>query len=104
MHKKYLSLLLPLALLAAGCSGSRSRLQKAAGPSDEIVEAEGMAPYNAADVPGSRAAALAAAQRNAVELVVGVYVTGKTRVEKAVAIENRILAHVQGYVKRYQIG
>ncbi|OGR93355.1 MAG: hypothetical protein A2992_06110 [Elusimicrobia bacterium RIFCSPLOWO2_01_FULL_59_12] len=103
MHKKYLSLLLPLALLAAGCSGSRSRLQKAAGPSDEIVEAEGMAPYNAADVPGSRAAALAAAQRNAVELVVGVYVTGKTRVEKAVAIENRILAHVQGYVKRYQV-
>src|SRR5205814_3613530 len=63
----------------------------------------GMAPYNAGDVPASRAAALAAAQRSAVELVVGVYVSARTRVEKALAIENNILARVDGYVKKYQI-
>jgi hypothetical protein len=94
---------LPVALLAAGCGGSRSRLTKAAVSGDEIVDATGMAPYNAADVPGSKAAALAAAQRSAVELVVGVYVVGKTRVDKAVAIENNILANTQGYVKKYQV-
>ncbi len=101
--KKAFLLLLPLAVLAAGCSGSRAGLKKAANAGDEIVDVEGMAPYKANDIPGSRAAAIAAAQRSAVELVVGVYVTGKTRVDKAIAIENNILANTQGYVKKYQV-
>jgi hypothetical protein len=87
----------------SACSASKSRLKNAAVKGDEIVDAEGMAPYNAQDIPGSRAAALAAAQRQAVELVVGVYVNAKTRVDKAVAIQNNIMANVQGYVKKYQI-
>ena len=99
------SILLPLAfsLLTTGCSGSRTRLQKAAGSGDEIVEAEGTVPYRAEDLPGTQAAALAAAQRSAVEQVVGVYVDAKTRVDKAVAVENNILARVQGYVKKYYV-
>src|SRR5258708_7380082 len=101
--KKAFLLLLPLAVLAAGCSGSRAGLKKAANAGDEIVDVEGMAPYKANDIPGSRAAAIAAAQRSAVELVVGVYVTGKTRVDKAIAIDNNILANTQGYVKKYQV-
>jgi hypothetical protein len=95
--------LLAVSFLIAGCSGSKSRLNRAAVKGDEVVEAEGLAPYNAGDIPGSRAAALAAAQRSAVELVVGVYVSAKTRVDKAIAIENTILSNVQGYVKQYQI-
>jgi hypothetical protein len=95
--------LLPFALIIAGCGGSRPMLKKAANAGDEIVDVDGMAPYNAADIPGSKAAAIAAAQRAAVELVVGVYVVGKTRVDKAVAIENNILANTSGYVKKYQI-
>lgn len=90
------------ALVLPGCSSSKSQLQKAAAPEDEIVEAEGLAPYNS-DISVCKAAALAAAQRSALEMVVGVYVNAKTRVDKAVAVENQILANVQGYVKRYQI-
>jgi hypothetical protein len=101
--KKALLFLLPLVLVTAGCSGSRSGLKKAAVSGDEIVDVDGMAPYNAQDVPGSRSAALAAAQRSAVELVVGVYVSAKTLVDKAVAIESNILTNTQGYVKKYQI-
>ena len=89
------------ALLLASCA--TSRVKKAKSEEGEIVVAEGMAPYRAEDLPGTKAAALAAAQRSAVELVVGVYVNAKTRVDKAVAIEQSILAKTAGYVKRYEI-
>jgi hypothetical protein len=94
---------LPLILFVGGCAGSRSRLTKAKTAGDEIVEAEGMAPYKSDDLPGTKAAALAAAERSAVEKVVGVYVDARTRVDKAVSIEDRILTNAQGYVKKYEI-
>ncbi|HVO32920.1 MAG TPA: hypothetical protein VMU17_03335, partial [Elusimicrobiota bacterium] len=50
-----------------------------------------------------KAAALAAAERAAVELVVGVYVNAKTQVDKAVAIQSSILTHATGYIKRYAV-
>ena len=46
---------------------------------------------------------MAAAQRAAVELVVGVYVNAKTQVDKAVTIQQTILTHSSGYVKRYEV-
>src|SRR5688572_6578782 len=95
-NKFLLLAVLPASLLLSACSsGTRPGIKKSAMAGDEVVDVEGMAPYNASDVPGSRAAALAQAQRNALEMVVGVYVTAKTRVDKAVAIENNILANVQ---------
>lgn len=90
-------------LVFSGCAGSKPRIKAEKGMQGEVVEAEGTAPYNASDIPGSRAAALAAAQRAAVELVVGVYVNAKTRVDKAVAVEQKILAQTSGYVKRYEV-
>jgi hypothetical protein len=51
----------------------------------------------------TKRSSLVDAQRNAVEKAVGVYVSGKTLVEKAVAIENNILARSEGYVKKYDI-
>jgi len=101
--RRYLSLLLISGLVWVGCSGSKSQLKVGKTLGGEVVEAEGMAPYNAADLPGTKAAALAAAQKAAVELVVGVYVNSKTRVEKAVAIEQNILTRTAGYVKKYDI-
>ena len=89
------------ALLMTSCA--TSRINKAKGEEGEVVVAEGIAPYKADDLLGTKAASLAAAQRSAVELVVGVYVNAKTRVEKAVAIEQNILAKTSGYVKRYEI-
>src|SRR5262245_13314525 len=97
------SLALALVFALTACSGNSKRLKTGKTVEGEVVEAEGMVPYNAADLPGTKAGALAAAQRSAVELVVGVYVTAKTRVEKAVAIEQNILTRTSGYVKRYEI-
>jgi hypothetical protein len=99
--KPWLFVLAAAAILIAGCA--TSRIAKANNEDGEIVIAEGIAPYKADDLPGTKAASLAAAQRSAVELVVGVYVNAKTRVEKAVAIEQNILANTSGYVKRYEI-
>jgi hypothetical protein len=103
MIKKNVSLLLAGVLALSGCSASHSRIKTADKSEGEIVEAEGTAPYKADDLPGSKAASLAAAQRSAVELVVGVYVNAKTRVDKAVAIENTILSQTAGYIKKYEI-
>src|SRR4029077_19502202 len=36
-------------------------------------------------------------------LVVGVYVSAKTRVDKAVAVENNILTNANGYIKKYEV-
>ncbi len=79
------------------------RIKKVSGEEGEIVVAEGVVPNKADELPETKAAALAAAERSAVELVAGVYVDAKTRVEKAVAIQESILTHAQGYVKRYEI-
>lgn len=92
----------PAALaLAVACAGPRLRVGPA--PGGEVIEAEGLVPYRAEDLPGTKAGALAAAQRSAVERVVGVYVSGQTRVAQAVAIDSRILARSAGYVKKYDI-
>jgi len=99
--KSWFSCILISALVISGCA--TSRIKKAANEEGEVVVAEGISPYKADDLPGTKAASLAAAQRSAVELVVGVYVNAKTRVEKAVAIEQSILAKTSGYVKRYEI-
>src|SRR5580698_8910731 len=99
--KSWFSCFLASALLMTGCA--TSRIKKAGNEEGEIVVAEGIAPYKADDLPGTKAASLAAAQRSAVELVVGVYVSAKTRVDKAVAIEQNILTKTAGYVKKYEI-
>jgi hypothetical protein len=89
--------------LVVGCAGSKSRLKIGQSVDGEVVEAEGLAPYNAADIIATKRASLVDAQKNAVERAVGVFVSGKTLVEKAVAIENNILARTDGYVKKYDI-
>src|SRR5882724_3347767 len=100
---RFLRLFLVGTLTLSACASSKGRLTKGKTLEGEVVEAEGMAPYKADDLTGTQAASLAAAQRSAVELVVGVYVNAKTRVEKAVAIEQSILTHSGGYIKRYEI-
>ena len=85
------------AFLAAGCAG----LQIGGGGGEQVI-AEGVAPYSG-DLASARQSALAAAQRSAVEQVAGVFVTGQTQVQDAVALKQKILAATQGYIKRYKI-
>ena len=90
------------ALVVSACA-PKPRLKLGKTSQGEVVEAEGVVPLHRNDIPGTEAAALAAAQRAAVEKVVGVYVSGKTVVEKATLIESKILARTEGYISRYDL-
>jgi len=82
--RRLCSILVPLSLiLLASCSGSRSRLKVGVTDEGEVVEAEGLAPNDPADVVSTKRASLVDAQKNAVEKAVGVYVSGRTLVEKS---------------------
>lgn len=103
MKKNGLWCLLLGMVLASGCAGSRKMVKTFSGASGEIVEAEGIAPIMNNDLINARKAALADAQKSAVELVVGVYVSAETMVQKAVTIKSDILARTEGYITRYDI-
>lgn len=95
-------LALALASLAlTACSHQRLRLGKT--EDGEVVESEGWTPLDSNDLLGNKRRALAEAQKKAVERVVGVYVSAKTRVAAAVTLDQNILANVGGYVKRYDV-
>lgn len=93
--------LIAITIFAAGCGGSRLKTGKA--PGGEVVEADGSCPIINGDVKGARACALAEAQKQALERVIGLYISAKTRVDKAVTIEQNILAHTEGYISKYDI-
>ena len=96
-----LGAVLALAALVAGCAHSRLKLEK--GEEGEVIEAEGWTPVDANDVVGTKQRALADAQKKAVERVVGVFISAKTRVDQAVNVDSRILANVQGYIRKYDV-
>ncbi|MBI4396777.1 MAG: hypothetical protein HY548_06760 [Elusimicrobia bacterium] len=91
-----------LGLFLAGCSGGRSRLKVGTTPEGEVVEAEGVCPI-VEDELSARKCAVAEAQKAALEKVLGVFLSARTRVEKAVAIEQNILAKTEGYVKKSEV-
>ncbi len=86
-----------------GCAGSKSRLKVGKTVEGEVVEAEGFAPNDPQDIINTKRGSLIDAQRNAIEKAVGVFVSARTMVEKAIAIENNILARTDGYLKKYDI-
>jgi hypothetical protein len=85
-----------------GCAGSKSNLRLGKSTEGEVVEAEGFAP-NEGKILDIKRASLVDAQKAAVEKAVGVFVSARTMVEKAIAIENNILARTEGYVKKYDV-
>lgn len=90
-------------LFLVGCAGSKSRLKVGKTVEGEVVEAEGFAPNDPKDILNTKRGSLVDAQRNAIEKAVGVFVSARTMVEKAVAIENNILARTDGYLKKYDV-
>ncbi|MBI3564886.1 MAG: hypothetical protein HY079_06810 [Elusimicrobia bacterium] len=91
-----LALALAAAVLAACAHAPR-------GPALARVEAEGWAPLAADGEPGARRRALADAQRAAVEKAVGVRLSARTRVDGAVAVEQRVEARAAGSVRSYEV-
>ncbi|MDE2512308.1 MAG: hypothetical protein KGL74_14380 [Elusimicrobia bacterium] len=90
--------LVAAAVLAAACAHAPAR-----GPRLRSAVAEGWAPVVKADPPGTKRRALAAALRAAVEKTSGVHVSGRTRVTRAVAVEDELTARSAGVVKSYEI-
>ncbi|MFI5347396.1 MAG: hypothetical protein ACHQ51_13565 [Elusimicrobiota bacterium] len=90
--------LLVAVALAAACAHAPAR-----GPLLQSTVAEGWAPVVKTDPPGTRRRALAAALRSAVEQASGVNVSGRTRVTRAVAVDETITARSAGSVKSYLI-
>lgn len=68
-----------------------------------IVEAEGWTPIDAKKPLETRQRALAEAQKKAVEKAMGVTVSATTKVESAITLEQKILANIGGYIRRYEI-
>ena len=93
--------LLAAALLLTACGRGAVRL--APGEAGEVVESEGWAPIDDADVLGTKRRSLADAQKKAVETVVGVFISAKTRVDQTVSIDERVLADLNGNIRRYEI-
>lgn len=94
-----------LAIFAAAALASCAwgKLQPGFHEGGEVVEVEGWAPVDPADLLGTRRRSLADAQRKAVERVLGVYISAKTRVSQAAKVEQNILAKGEGYVRRYDV-
>lgn len=100
MKIKLSLLVIPFFLL--GCATAGSRI-KATAPNTEAVEADGTAPVVNGDLKGAKDAALNDAMKNALGLVVGVYVSQEALVSKSMLIEDNILSQTGGYIERYAV-
>ncbi|MBI3553331.1 MAG: hypothetical protein HY077_12625 [Elusimicrobia bacterium] len=86
-----------LVLSLAGCAALSPR------PRGETVTAEGWAALDAKDPCGTKARALAEAQRRAVEKAAGVTVRARTTVEAAVELKQKITADARGRIERFEV-
>lgn len=94
-------LLAAVLLAAAGCAGvHRSSINPAY--QTEVVEADGMAPVVDGDVGAARKSAMSDAMKNALGLVVGVYVSQDAMVSKAMLIDDSITSQSEGYIEKYE--
>lgn len=89
-------------VLMMGCASGRSSI-KATSSGQEVVVAEGSAPIVKGDLAGAKNAALHDAMKNALGLVVGVYVSQEALVSKAMLIEDNITSQTEGYIEKYDI-
>lgn len=101
--KRLPRLLMAAALLAAaGCAGSRKSALNPAYET-EVVDAEGMAPIVNGEVEGAKKTSLHDAMRNALGLVVGVYVSQDAMVSKSILIDENITSQTEGYIEKYEV-
>ena len=86
-----------------GCASARPVI-KATAPNTEVVTAEGMAPIINGDITGAKKTSLHEAMKNALGLVIGVYVSQEAlAVSKAMLIEDNITSQTEGYIERYDV-
>jgi hypothetical protein len=88
--------------LIVGCAGSKSRLKLGETAEGEVVEAEGFSAMTG-DLIGVKRASLQDAFKNAIEKVVGIFISARTMVDKAVTIQQNILGKTDGYIKKHDV-
>ena len=86
-----------------GCASTGKPQIKATTPNTEVVMAEGMGPVINGDVNGAKQTALHDALKNALGLVIGVYVSQEALVSKAKLVEDNITSQTEGYIERYDV-
>lgn len=91
---------LAVLLLLAGCAHGPARR---GGPERVSVTVEGWSAVVPSDPLGTARRALAEAQRQAVEKVMGVSLRARTRVEQALAVEQRIWSDAEGRILSYEV-
>lgn len=91
-----------IALMFAGCRGTMP-LNEATTPASEVVVAEGSAPVVNRNVSAAKKVALDDALKNALGMVVGVYVSQEALTAHAAVIQDSIILKSQGYIERYAI-
>jgi len=97
-----LSVLCFILSVFTGCSTTKSQI-KATSPDTEVVEAEGDAPIINSDITGAKKTSLHEAMKNALGLVIGVYVSQESLVSKAMLIEDNITSQTEGYIEKYDV-
>jgi len=98
-----ISLLLISFLFLLGCASTGYISRRKAETRGEVVVAEGEVVMDKKDIIGTKKRALVEAQKRAVEMVVGVYVSGRILVEKAITVKDRIISKTEGYIDSYKI-
>jgi len=88
-----------LGLLA--CAGQTKRADTRS--SVELVEAQGLAPYNEKDLAATANAAGAEAQKNAIEAVAGLFMGSQSRAENYDVLKMNLLKTPVLYIKKYKI-
>lgn len=88
--------------IATGCASAKPQI-KATSPNTEVVVAEGMGPVINGDVNGAKQTALHDALKNALGLVIGVYVSQEALVSKAKLVEDNITSQTEGYIEKYDV-
>lgn len=87
----------------AGCSGNVKKSNLNSSYDVEMVEATGMAPITDNNLNSAKQASLSDALKNALHLVVGVYVSGESMVSKSILIDDEITSKTEGYIEKYEI-
>lgn len=88
-----------------GCSSTSSKISiKVDNPNkSELVKTEGSAPIIDNNLLDAKKTAIHDALKNALNLVVGVYVSQESLVSKSILIEDNITSQTEGYIEKYQI-
>ena len=97
---KMLSVFAALGLMAACAGRTKSEVLF---DSVEAVEAEGAAPYNEKDLSAASGAAVADAQKNALESVAGLFMDARSKAEKYGILRQNLLRTPGLYIKKYKV-